>query len=107
MHRRRNGPSAEYRRAHADVASGQEPGVIGSSPESLATQHTVERGLGLAALSELGQRFHAEREMIGLDVEVDTVLVAEPLIKCEMPRPIAIFVQPKGTDGSFGQRLGN
>ncbi|OBH41932.1 hypothetical protein A5682_08225 [Mycobacterium mantenii] len=61
--------------------------------------------MGLAALSELGQRFHADREMIGLDVPVDTVLVAEPLVKREMSWPIAIFMQPKGVNGSFGQRL--
>ena len=65
----------------------------------------VEGDLGLAALSELGQGFHAEREMIGLDVKVDTVLVAEPLVKCEMSRPIAVFVEPEGSNVSFGQRL--
>jgi hypothetical protein len=65
----------------------------------------VEGDLGFAALGELGQGFHAEREMIGLDVEVDTVLVPEPLIKCEMSGPIAIFVEPEGANASFGQRL--
>ncbi|CNH02230.1 Uncharacterised protein [Mycobacterium tuberculosis] len=58
----------------------------------LATQHMVEGDLGLAALSELGQGLNTEREMIGLDVKVDSVLIAKPLIKCEMPRPIAVFV---------------
>jgi hypothetical protein len=43
--------------------------------------------------------------MIGLDVKVDTVLVAEPLVKREMSRLIAVFVKPKGANGSFGQRL--
>jgi hypothetical protein len=61
--------------------------------------------VGLAALGELGQRFHAQCEMIGLDVKVDTVLVVEPLVKREMSRPIAIFVQPKGAYRSFSQRL--
>lgn len=61
--------------------------------------------MGLAALGELRQGFHAEREMIGLDVKVYTVLVAEPLIKCEMSWPIAIFVEPVGANASFGQRL--
>jgi hypothetical protein len=65
----------------------------------------VEGNMGLAALGELGQGFHAEREMIGLDVKVDTVLVVEPLIKCEMSWPIAIFVEPEGANASFGQRL--
>lgn len=76
-----------------------------SSQKGLATQYMVEGDLGLAALSELGQGFHAEREMIGLDVKVDTVLVAEPLVKCEMSRPIAVFVEPEGANVSFGQRL--
>ena len=75
------------------------------SQKDLATQHAVEGYLGLAALSELSQRFHAEREMIGLDVKVDTVLVAEPLVKREMSRPIAVFVEPEGSNVSFGQRL--
>jgi hypothetical protein len=43
--------------------------------------------------------------MIGLDVTVDTVLIAEPLVKREMSRPIAVFVKPKGANGSFGERL--
>nr|WP_232002231.1 hypothetical protein [Mycobacterium sp. 1482292.6] len=58
--------------------------------------------MGLTALSELCNCFHADREVIGLDVTVDTVLVAEPLVKREMSRPIAIFVQPKCVNGSFG-----
>jgi hypothetical protein len=73
--------------------------------EGLATEYTVEGGLRHAALSELGQRFNAEREMIGLDVKVYTVLVAKPLVKREMPRPIAVFVEPEGANGSFSQRL--
>jgi hypothetical protein len=43
--------------------------------------------------------------MIGLDVKVDSVLVAEALIKREVSRPIAVFVKPKCANGSFGQRL--
>ena len=62
----------------------------------------VEGDLGFAALGEPGQGFHAEREVIGLEVKVDTVLVTEPLIKCEMSRPIAIFVEPEGANASFG-----
>nr|WP_232078363.1 hypothetical protein [Mycobacterium paraseoulense] len=65
----------------------------------------VEGHLGLAALGELGQGFHAEREMIGLDVKVYSVLVAEQLVKCEMPWPIAVFVQPESANASLGQRL--
>nr|WP_233148125.1 hypothetical protein [Mycobacterium sp. IS-836] len=65
----------------------------------------VEGDMGLAALGELGQGFHAEREMIGLDVKVETVLIAESLIKREMSWPIAIFVEPKGANASFRQRL--
>ncbi|OBG34111.1 hypothetical protein A5673_02480 [Mycobacterium sp. E3198] len=75
------------------------------SSAGLATQYAVEGGLGLSALSELGQCFYADGEVIGLDVTVDAVLVAEPLVEREMSRPIAIFVQSKGADCSFGQRL--
>ena len=65
----------------------------------------VEGELGLATFSELGQGGHAEREMVGLDVKIDTMLIAEPLVKREMPWPITVFVEPEGADVSFGQRL--
>jgi hypothetical protein len=77
--------------------------IFCSSHKGSPTQDMVEGDVGLAALGELGQGFHAEREMIGLDVKVDTVLVAEPLIKGEMSWPIAIFVEPEGAHVSFGQ----
>ena len=73
--------------------------------EGLTDSVHGRRWLGLATLSELGQGVHAEREMIGLDVKVDTMLVAKPLVKREMPRPIAVFVEPEGANASFGQRL--
>ncbi|OBG68190.1 hypothetical protein A5704_08475 [Mycobacterium sp. E735] len=65
----------------------------------------VEGDLRLAVLSELGQRSHAQREVFGLDVEIDTVLVSESLIKCEMSWLIPVFVEPEGAHVSFGQRL--
>ena len=75
------------------------------SQKGLATQHMVEGDLRLAALSELGQGFHAEREMIGFDMKVETVLVAEPLVKSEMSRQVTVFVESERANASFGQRL--